>query len=132
MYKEGEIITVKDGISGASAQGMTATGRWLGENATNGLILIASSSQDSLIFQSGFPMTRFVYEGTGDYWKESLENPTRHIEYVAMHHGDLVYRSLFDNENFLENYEKVYDGEFTDIYKLNPTAARPLSAADLP
>lgn len=132
MYRGGDIITVKDGISGASAQGMSETGKWLGENAKSGLILLAASSQDSLIFQSGFPVKRFIHEGTGDYWKESLETPTKHANYVAMHHGDLVYRKLSDNSDFLNNYKKVYDGEFTDIFERNIGQAAPLTIDNLP
>jgi hypothetical protein len=132
MYKGGDVITVKDGISGASAQGMSETGKWLEENAKSGLILIAASSQDSLIFQSGFPLKRFIHEGTGDYWKESLETPTKYANYVAMHHGDLVYRKLYDNTDFLNNYKKVYDGEFTDIFERSKGLKTPLTIENLP
>ncbi|MFA7253154.1 MAG: glycosyltransferase family 39 protein [Patescibacteria group bacterium] len=132
IYRNDDVITVKDGISGASAQGMTETGRWLGENAKSGLILIAASSQDSLIFQSGLPMTRFIYEGDGEYWKESLADPTSHASYIAMHHGDLIYREIFDKSSFLLNYKKIYDGEFTDIFEYSPDAEIPLTAKDLP
>ncbi len=131
-YKNNDIITVKDGIYGASAQGMTATGHWLGEHANEGLILIAASSQDSLIFQTGLPMKRFIHEGTGEYWKESLEDPTSHATWIAMHHGDLVYNKLFDNPAFQNSYEKVYDGEFTDIFEYNPSPAKRLTIKDLP
>ena len=133
MYRDSDVITVTDGQKGASAQNMSATGRWLKENVDgSGLILIAASSEDSLIFQSSLPMSRFIHEGTGQYWDTSLDNPTKYAEYVAMHHGDLVYQRLFDNENFLKNYEKVYDGDFTDIYKLSLNRNKPMTAADLP
>lgn len=132
IYKDQDIITVKDGISGASAQGMTQTGKWLNQNAKSGLILIAVSSQDSLIFQSGLPMKRFIYEGDGDYWNRSLEDPTKYATFVTMHKGDLVYRRLYNNENFLNNYEKVYDGEFTDIFQRMKWKTTPLSIKDLP
>jgi hypothetical protein len=132
MYRDNAIITVQDGISGASAQGMSETGAWLHKNAKEGLILIAASSQDSLIFQSKLPMKRFIHEGTGGFWKESLENPTRHAAYIAMHHGDLIYNKISTNSAFLENYEKVYDGEFTDIFRLSPMTKKPLTENDLP
>ncbi|HOX41489.1 MAG TPA: glycosyltransferase family 39 protein [bacterium] len=132
MVTQDGIITVMDGVYGASAQNAKETGEWIGKHTgSNGLILIAASSQDSLIFQSNLPMTRFIHEGTGDYWNSSLENPTKHAEYVAMHHGDLVYESLATNQAFLENYIKVYDGEFTDIYQRgNPE--KTLTKDDLP
>jgi len=133
MYQDQAVITVNDGVRGASAQNMTTTGHWLNANVGDqGLILIAASSQDSLIFQSQLPMKRFITEGAGDYWSASLENPTKHAKYVAMHHGDMVYNRLFENENFLNNYEKVYDGEFTDIYELSISRKKPLTVADLP
>lgn len=132
IYKDQDVITVKDGISGASAQGMTETGQWINDNAKSGLILIAASSQDSLIFQSGLPMKRFIYEGDDTYWEKSLEDPTQYAAYVAMHRGDLVYRRLHDNANFLNNYEKVYDGEFTDIYQRVIGQKTALTQKDLP
>jgi 4-amino-4-deoxy-L-arabinose transferase-like glycosyltransferase len=132
IYTATGIITVKDGIAGASAQSMSQTGRWLGGNAKDGLILIAASSQDSLIFQSGFPMKRFIHEGTGEYWHETLDNPTKYAKWVTMHHGDLVYRKMHDNEYFLNNYARVYDGHFTDIYRYVGQRALPLTKAELP
>jgi len=132
MYKDNDVITVRDGISGASAQGMKETGKWLGDHAKEGKVLIAASSQDSLIFQSGLPMSRFIHEGNADIWNVSLERPTTYATWVAMHRGDLVYRKLADNTNFLNNYEKVYDGGFTDIYKISRNVAKPLTTNDLP
>jgi len=132
MFKEDLVITVQDGIYGASAQNMNITGRWLSQNAKDGLILIAASSQDSLIFQSTFPMKRFITEGTDRYWKESLKKPSRYAEYIAMHHGDLVYRALSTNEDFLNNYVKVYDSDFTDVFKRNFRTETPLTINDLP
>jgi hypothetical protein len=132
MYRDNDVITVKDGISGASAQGMTETGSWLNQNAKEGLILVASSSQDALIFQSNLPMKRFITEGTGDYWTESLKDPTKFANFVAMHHGDLVYEKLATNELFLNNYKKVYDGEFTDVFQKTENGGKSLTAEDLP
>jgi len=132
IFKDNDVITVRDGIYGASAQGMNETGSWLGAHAEKGLILVAASSQDSLIFQSGLPMDRFIHEGTGEYWKTSLKVPSTYASWIAMHHGDLVYRELSNNENFYKNYKKVYDGQFTDIFELDRNTQKPLTINDLP
>lgn len=134
IYQSRDVITVKDGVYGASAQEMTETGEWLNRNVekNDALILVAASSHDALIFQSGFPMKQFIHEGTGEYWEESLEDPTIYAEYIAMHRGDLVYNALLANENFLNNYEKVYDGHFTDVFRKSSNPLKPLTVDDLP
>ena len=75
-------------------------------------------------------MKRFIHEGTGGIWDQALDDPTKQAVFVAMHHGDVVYRRLFDNANFLNNYRKVYDGEFTNIYEYSPGSK--LDLANLP
>lgn len=117
MYKNNQLITIIDGTSGSSGYYLDDIGKWLNKNADNGLILVAASSHDSLIFISGLPLNRFITEGTGNYWKESLEMPTRYADFVIMHDGDLVYKSMTNNMDFESQYKLVYDGQYSDVYE---------------
>lgn len=117
LYLNNDVITIEDGIKGASGNYLDEAGSWLKHNAGDGLILVAASSNDSLIFRSGFPLKRFITEGAKRYWDASLVNPTMYADWVVMHKGDLVEQHLRGNDNFLNNYKLVYKDNFSYIYE---------------
>lgn len=119
MYAQNDIITIQDGVQGASGVFLNDVGDWLNGHAKSGLILVAASSHDALIFRSGLPMKQFIHEGADHYWRESLDNPTRHAQWIIMHKGDLVYRNLVEEQNpdFLNNYTLRYKGQFSYVYE---------------
>ena len=117
MYSSNNIITVQDGVRGSSGYYLDDVGAWLNHNARDGLILLAASSHDALIFVSGLPSKRFITEGAEKYWNASLEDPTRYATYVVMHGGDLVYKKLNNNPLFIGHFRLVYSGEFSSVYK---------------
>lgn len=117
MYKNNDLITIADGKSGASGYYLDDIGDWLNTNANTGLILVAASSHDSLIFVSGLPLNRFITEGAYEYWGPSLITPTKYAEFVIMHDGDLVYKNLSQNTDFTNHYELVYQGQYSNVYQ---------------
>src|SRR5258708_1374891 len=117
MYLNNDIITIQDAVRGSSGYFLDDSGNWLHNNASSGLILTAASSNDALIFKSGLPLNHFITEGVAKYWKESLIHPTTYAEYIIMHKGDLVYNKLYNNLEFLNNYQLVYQGQFADVYR---------------
>lgn len=132
MYVGNDIITIEDGVRGASADFLDGAGDWIGNNITEGLILVAASSNDALMFRSGLPLKQFITEGAQHYWHESLDDPTIHADWVIMHKGDLVYRHVIDNSNFLQNYTLVYHDDFSYIYKKDLQRSIALTESDLP
>ena len=119
MYKANDIITVQDGIKGSSGYFLDDIGKWIHNNADSGLILVAASSQDALIFASDLPLKRFITEGSGKYWKTSLKDPTVYASYIIMHDGDLVSEKVKGKPIFVNNYKLVYKGNFSNVYKRN-------------
>lgn len=131
-YVSNQIITIEDGVKGASGDFLDEAGNWIGANIDDGLVLVAASSNDALLFRSGLNLNQFIVEGARGYWEDSLEDPTRYAKWVIMRDGDLVEKELSDNPNFLDNYRLVYRDEFSYIYKLDKASNRSLSENELP
>jgi len=132
MYVSNQIITIEDGVKGASGDFLDKAGKWIGANVDDGLILVAASSNDALLFSSGLQLRQYIVEGVRVYWEESLEDPTKHAKWVIMKKGDLVDKNLRNNPNFINNYRLVYRDEFSYIYKLDQMTEIPLSENELP
>lgn len=132
MYSTNQIITIQDGVRGASGDFLDDVGQWVTSNVDDGLILVAASSNDGLLFIAQKPMSQFISEGAQKYWKTSLKNPTKYAKWIVMQRGDLVYKGLKDNKLFLKNYTLVYRGTFAYIYKLNPHPNKLLTKEELP
>ncbi len=133
VYAQNDIITIKDGVQGASGNFLNDVGDWIHTHANTGLILVAASSNDALIFRSGLPMKQFIHEGAGKYWTESLKQPTKHAQWIIMHKGDIVYKELVEKENddFRYNYTLRYKGQFSYVYERTNSGIR-LSGEELP
>lgn len=131
MYVHNDVISIEDGVRGASGEYLDNASDWVSDNLADGLILVAASSNDALLFRSGFPLKRFITEGARRYWDESLNDPTLHAKWIIMHKGDLVHENMIENDIFLNNYRLVYKDDFTYIYSLSPESGR-ISTADLP
>lgn len=117
MVRANHIISIEDAARGSSGNFLTDIGNWIGENAKNGMVLAAASSNDGLIFMSNLPLRQFITEGSGKYWDVSLKNPTLYAKYIIWHSGDLVSKKLKGNSKFEKNYVLVFRGEFADVYK---------------
>lgn len=132
MYSGNKVITIEDGVKGASGDFLNSAGSWIKENAKDGLILVAASSNDALLFKAGLPLKRYITEGARLYWQQALVDPTINAEWIIMHKGDLVYKNLIDNPLFLENYRLVYKDEFSFIYQKDENREGKLTIGDLP
>lgn len=132
MYVGNKIITIEDGVRGSSGEFLDEAGNWIKDNVESGLILVAASSNDALLFRSGLPLKQFITEGAQKYWNESLEEPTKYAEWIIMHKGDLVDKRVRNNKLFLNNFKLVYHDEFSYIYKKDLNTNQPLTEAQLP
>ena len=58
--------------------------------------MVSAASLDALIFQINLEMKNFVNEGSGIYWKESMDNPRKYSRWVLIQNGgrDSLLRHL--------------------------------------
>lgn len=116
------VITVIDGVAGASQKNVKKLGQEIGQLAStdDGLILASAASHDAILFSSNIPMKRFIHEGTSNLWHDSLKNPEKYAEYVIMRTNDdtdSVSRELSRMSNFKDKYTLIYHGNFADFYQ---------------
>lgn len=117
MFSTNNIITIQDGVRGSSGYFLDDVGKWINTNASEGHILVASSSHDALIFISGLPLNHFITEGSQKYWNGALKDPQKYAQFIIMHEGDIVYQKMHNNPKFEKNYQLVFEGKFSDVYK---------------
>jgi hypothetical protein len=119
-----DIVTLDDALIGSSGKNVREVSGWLKNNAQpkKGFVLISVASHDAIIFSSGMPMSRFIHEGTGDYWEYALENPASWARWIIMRtndKNDMTFKELENNKQ-LKNYTLVHKYPFADIYELKP------------
>jgi hypothetical protein len=112
------IITRQDTVSSLNEQTIKLSD-FLYQNHDGGLILISSASVDSLIFRSRLPLKTFITEGTGNYWHESLKDPTRHATWIVFFRDktDRVGKVVSKNPDLEKYYKKVYEDPTYLVYK---------------
>src|SRR5258708_39435389 len=73
-----DAVTIDDAIFGASGKNVMQVSGWLRSHATDqpGFVLISVASHDAIIFSSGLPMSKFIHEGTGEYWTLATSRPS--------------------------------------------------------
>lgn len=97
--------------------------KWFSSNYDGGLVLISSSRHEDFMFQSNLPYKTFIYEGTRQYWSESLKNPAKYASWVVYNDkisGDGIVTSMTKEgyEIMLEKYHLAYSDKGLKIYKL--------------
>ncbi len=115
-------VTIEDALWGASSKNVSQVSNWLKINAKDNddKIFTSAGSHDAIIFSSGLKMSRFVHEGTGDYWTSASANPEKFVRYIVMRTYDMkdaTFYAVRDKPGFLK-YDLVLKGEFADIYEL--------------
>jgi hypothetical protein len=118
-----KVISFEDGRSGLSSSKTSDAELWLKENYDGGLLLMDDYSRTISVIKSGVPMQNVIYIGNKPYWEESLSEPEKHAEWIAMQKNDAVWRELQDNpekEGRLYKYfEKAYTSPEILIFKRN-------------
>jgi len=116
-----DAVTIDDAQVGSSQKNVSEVSGWLKTHAqADGFILISAASHDAIIFSSGYPMKKFIHEGTGNYWLAATSSPDRWARWIIMRTNDLndqTFRLLKDNSG-LKRYDKVGSYPFADIYQL--------------
>lgn len=93
---------------------------WFKSNYDGGLIFISASSHEDQMFEMGFNYSTYIHEGTGKYWKESLDDPDRYATWVVIDNGhpeDKIAKT-FSRVDILErNYDLVYEKDQVKVFK---------------
>lgn len=118
-----DAVSLDDAVSGSSGKNVKEVSGWLGENAADkeGFVLISVASHDAIIFSSGMQMSRFIHEGTGDYWDLATTHPSSWARWIIMRthdESDNTFRFLKDNKEFINDYKLIHNYPFADIYEL--------------
>ncbi len=119
-----DAVTIDDARVGSSQKNVSQVAIWLEQNTKDkpGFILISAASHDAIIFSSGLPMSKFIHEGTGDYWKSATTTPDHWARWIVMRtydESDLTYRTVSKSAGFA-NYTLVDHFPFADIYEIKP------------
>jgi hypothetical protein len=122
-FVNAEAVTIDDATVGSSQKNVTEVSGWLKTHAANkpGFVLISAASHDAIIFSSGLPMSKFIHEGTGNYWLAATSSPDRWARWIIMRthdRNDLTFKLLEANAG-LSKYRLVGHYPFADIYELD-------------
>ncbi|MGI8419926.1 MAG: hypothetical protein ACR2LN_04765 [Candidatus Levyibacteriota bacterium] len=117
---QGVPVTLADGLHGLQETYYTIeASKWLAEHYKGGLILTSLASHDAFVARAGIPMKNYIHEGTRNHWTDALREPSKSVQYIAVlsYPPDSVYRILYNNPDFLENYEIIHTYKKFDIYE---------------
>jgi len=97
-------------------------GHWLKDYYDEGLVLMAVKGNEpaAFVFSSEASLSKVIYEGDQDIWEESLQDPTKHAQWVFMRSEttpDKVWKALHGTPQLLDNYDLVYQNGDIEIYK---------------
>jgi len=93
---------------------------WIQQNYEGGKILISAGSMEDQMFQTGLNYSSFIHEGTGKYWKESLDNPSRYAKWVVIDYGhssDAIAMHMNRKDILEREYELVYQERQLKVFK---------------
>lgn len=108
---------------------------WFADYYDGGLILVSAIANDQLMYSLKIPYRNYIYEGTGKYWIEAIDNPVSLARYVMIQAGpkvtntggssDFVSYHLQDTAMLNDNYDPVYRDSKIVVYRLkNPDGTR--------
>jgi len=132
-----DAVTIDDAIFGASGKNVTQISGWLSDHATNkpGFVLISVASHDAIIFSSGLQMSRFIHEGTGQYWTLAIEHPAYWARWIVMRTNDLndqTFKLIHNNPEFKNDYTLEAKYPFADVYEIKPQYVKNLYTQPVP
>lgn len=125
FYLTGTPAAIQDGETGISGFGQAnevVMSETVKNNCQDGNILISAGQDEIIMFESGFPMKQFIYEGSGIHWFNALANPTQSAKCIVVQKDGFVERGLNEKSNtWREDYDVIFNAsDSTFIYKLKP------------
>ena len=97
-----------------------------------GLILISDHTSDYFLFATGINYRNFIHEGTREYWKESLINPTRYATWIIFNQNnntDTVRNYLQHITTLNRFYTLRYQHQGFTIYQMKDRSRWALTQA---
>lgn len=130
-------VTIDDAIYGASGKNVTQVSGWLRNHATDqpGFVLISVASHDAIIFSSGLQMSKFIHEGTGEYWNLATSHPAHWARWIIMRTNDLndqTFKMLHNNLEFKNDFVLKEHYPFADVYEIKPQYVSNLHTQPIP
>ncbi len=117
-------VVIDDATGGFSSYNVNDVSEWLGTNTKNkeGFILISTAAHDPIVFTSGLPISKFIFEGSGEYYKHAIKQPNRWARWVVMRSNDTSDATFFamQKSGQMDKYRLVGDFHFADVYELKP------------
>jgi hypothetical protein len=132
-----DAVTIDDAVYGASGKNVTQISGWLRNHATDqpGFVLISVASHDAIIFSSGLPMSKFIHEGTGEYWTLAVAHPAHWARWIILRTYDLndqTYYLLRNNPEFKNDFVLQDHYPFADVYEIKPQYVAKLHTQPVP
>ncbi|HVT01502.1 MAG TPA: hypothetical protein VHE53_04720 [Patescibacteria group bacterium] len=127
-----DAVTIDDARVGSSQKNVSQVSGWLHNNANKpGFILVSAASHDAIIFSSGYPMSKFIHEGTGAYWIDATTSPDRWARWIVMRtndNNDATFRLVSKTKAWRNgDYILVNHYPFADIYEIKPDLIKNLN-----
>ena len=100
---------------------------WFKSNYKGGLIISSALTREKEMFIMGIEYKNYIHEGTGTYWKESLNNPAKYATWIIMQKEvgsgsiwsrDTVTKKIKGSSILEKNFVLLYDDNGTKIYKI--------------
>lgn len=96
---------------------------WFQSHYNGGLVLIAASTHEDFMFESDIPYHSFIYEGTRNFWYDSLNTPSTYATWViydSSSANDDVTSGMSEKglTNLHKKFKLVYDKNYFHIYEL--------------
>ena len=98
-----------------------SSSKWFRENYDGGLILVSANRHENFMFQTKLPYRNFIYEGTREWWEDSLKNPSKYARWVVFDEkesGDAVNQLISDKSMLATKFEIAYQDADIKIYKI--------------
>ncbi len=132
-----DAVTIDDAVFGASGKNVTQVSGWLRNHAEDqpGFVLISVASHDAIIFSSGLQMSRFIHEGTGEYWDLATTHPGHWARWIIMRTNDLndqTFKLLQNNPEFKKDFVLKEHYPFADVYEIKPQYVKQLHMQPIP
>lgn len=92
---------------------------YIKNNYKQGFVLISNTVFDSVIIRSNIDMNKFITEGTGYYWDESMINPSKYASWVILSNQkrDMVRKEIKNSSIINRDFVLVNKIGNINIYK---------------
>lgn len=97
--------------------------KWFRSHYDGGLILTSANRHENFMFQTRLPYKNFIYEGSQEYWKKSIKDPSTYATWVVLDDsikGDAVNELMIDKSILVDKFTMVYREGGLKIFKRKP------------